>query len=76
MAEGMVAEMRLSQFIEGLQILSKYIDAEDEGFADTDYGEVGIPIEQNVSPEDDARLLELGWHHENPSYCNIWYAWI
>ena len=68
--------MNMPQFIEGLQILIKYVDADDDRFADTDYGEVGIPIEQNVSQEDDARLLELGWHHENTSYCNIWFAWI
>lgn len=68
--------MNMPQFIEGLQILIKYVDADDDRFAATDYGEVGIPIEQNVSQEDDARLLELGWHHENTSYCNIWFAWI
>lgn len=68
--------MNMPQFIEGLQILIKYVDADDDRFAEIDYGGVGIPIEQNVSPEDDARLLELGWHHENTSYCNIWFAWI
>lgn len=48
----------LQNYADSFAIFAKY-PARD--ILDLDYNSIGVYLAEEVSPEDDARLLELGW---------------
>lgn len=57
----------LKNYAESFAIFAKY-KASD--ILDLDYNSIGVYLAEDVSPEDEARLLELGWEKGNyGGYC-------
>lgn len=54
----MTGSQYLKNFAESFAIFAKY-KAKD--VLDLDYNSIGVYLAEEVSPEDEARLLELGW---------------
>jgi hypothetical protein len=52
----------LKNYAESFAIFAKY---EPASTLDLDYIEIGVALAEEVTPEDDARLLELGWKKGN-----------
>lgn len=48
----------LKNYAESFAIFAKYTASD---ILDLDYNSIGVDLAEDVSPEDDARLLELGW---------------
>ena len=48
----------LKDYAESFAIFAKYEPADT---LDLDYNDIGVSLAEEVSPEDSARLLELGW---------------
>jgi len=73
--------MKFSQFKEGVEILAKYVDPDEEyAFcAQNDVFQVGppdlaIPDRTTVTDEDATRLTELGWFIEEENWTWAFYT--
>lgn len=56
---------RISDVIEGLQIIQKYVEP-DEHLGGAEHDIIyAVPGDTSISDEDVARLIGLGWHNDS-----------
>ena len=70
--------MKLSNFIDGIEILRKYYDGNDGYHIGAEHDQFFMYATSTKIPETDiARLKELGWNQETEEYDEneAWYAY-
>jgi len=61
--------MKLSNFIEGLQIFAKYEDPENHIIVTADDDQIFLRTDRELSTEDYRRIGDLGWFGSSFSGC-------
>lgn len=66
--ERMTKSNYLKDYADAFAVFAKYKEAD---ILDLDYNSIGVHLAEEVTPEDKARLLELGWKESN--YGGVYY---